>query len=890
MIFRILLLSWLCWTTTAVVAQSSASPLEVDPRYSAERLVKEVFATDRCETIFNVRQIGSNPDGIGYFTGSEDIVGFNRGIVLSTGKVQNAVGPNKRTNTGSQLSGLTPDPDLDRVSTGAVYDRSGIEFDFVPLEPVITFRYVFASEEYCEFVGAKFNDIFGFFISGPGFAGPYADSAVNIALIPGTRQSVSINNVNYRTNNQYYLDNEFAATKQQANCGGSTETGPRFQSIEYDGQTVILTATVKVQVCETYHIRLLVADINDSNFDSAVFLEAGSFDLGASVSLESEGGQDEPIVVYEDCTPTTMRVVRGADSQIDRDQTINYRLSDNSVATDTADFTAGPGTVTIPAGQMFAEIPISALSDTLQEGEEEAWLILDVPCACYTDSVRIVVREAAPLEVGLDDTFYYCPDNGSTLSVNVAGGVPPYTYEWSFGSREAEPVVAGTLPDTISVRVADACGEVQTRRAATQGSDPPTVEFPTQDLTACWGEEQQIVADLTGVGPFRLTYQIDAGAPRTVLISNAGRGSWPVTRSGDYHIIGVSDRACSTEISERLRVDFYQPVLNTSFTDPTCAGSNDGTISATHLPTVEPYTYQLDSSAVDGLAFTGLGPGDYLLQVTDALGCVDSAFVPIRDPESIQPIDLTCDQLRRPPLSLNANGGIPPYEYSVDGSNYFGGELWNTLTPGTYYQLSIRDAAGCEILQPEFFFPKAAQRYVALPAFFPQDAGGNVNIRLNYQVPRNQIFSYRWEPAELFDCPTCPNPTLTAPYTQDIDLILQDIYGCTDSLTTYVAVDGRTPFYVPNVFSPNGDGNNDHVAIFANSGLVERVVSFRVYTRWGEVVWSDADFAPNSAQRGWDGYTGGQPANTGTYLWSAEIRLYNGQIERQAGSTLLISE
>ncbi|MCP9237442.1 choice-of-anchor L domain-containing protein [Lewinella sp. JB7] len=890
MVFRIFLACLLCWSTSLVVGQTGTSPLEVDPSYDAERLVKEVFATDRCETIFNVKQIGTNPDGIGYFTGSEDIVGFSRGIILSTGKVKNAIGPNKRTNTGTELSGLTPDPDISRVSSGDVYDRSGIEFDFVPLEPVISFRYVFASEEYCEFAGAKFNDIFGFFISGPGFAGPYSDSAVNVAIVPGTRQPVSINNVNFRNNKQYYLDNEFSSTKQEANCGGSMETGPRFQSIEYDGQTVILTATIRVQPCATYHIRLLVADINDSNLDSAVFLEAGSFNLGSSVSLESEEGRDEPIVVYEGCTPATMRVTRGPDSQLDRDQTITYRLSDNSVATDTADFTAGSGTVTIPAGQYYAEVPIRALTDTLQEGQEEAWLILDVPCACYTDSVRILVREAAPLEVGFDDVFYYCPDNGSTLSVEIDGGVPPYSYQWSFGSTEAEPVVTESLPDTISVRITDACGESRSRRAATRSSDPPTVSFPAQDLTACWGEEQQIVADLTGVGPYRLTYRIDAGPPQTVNLPAAGRVSWPVTRSGNYHIVALEDRACGVTTNDRLRVDFYRPALNIAYTDPTCAGSIDGTISATHLPTVEPYTYRLDSAAAGGLEFTDLDAGNYRIQVTDALGCSDTAVVEIRDPESIQPIAIACHQLRRPPLALNASGGIPPYDYSVDGINYQGEDFWNTLTPGNYYPLRIRDAAGCEILQPEFFFPKAAPRFISLPAFFPQEAGGSVDIRLDYRVPVNQIFSYRWEPAELFDCPTCPNTTLTAPYTQDIDLIIQDIYGCTDTLTNYVAVDGRTPFFVPNAFSPNGDGNNDYVAIFANAGLVERVVSFHVYTRWGEVVWSDTDFAPNSAQRGWDGHLGGRPANTGTYLWSAEIRLYNGAIERKAGTTLLVAE
>ncbi|MGB3799141.1 MAG: choice-of-anchor L domain-containing protein, partial [Lewinella sp.] len=387
MFIRLLTLLVIIGSASGVWGQSNPSELEIDPGYSADRLVREVFATDRCETIFNVRQIGTNPDGIGYFSAPDDVVGFKRGIVISSGKVQDAVGPNRRTDTGSELSGPSPDPDLDIASRGRVHDRSGVEFDFIPLAPEVTFRYVFASEEYCEFVDANFNDIFGFFISGPGFNGNFFRGAVNAAIIPGTNQPVAINNVNYRTNREFYLDNESAAVRAASNCGGEPANGPRFSKIEYDGQTVILTASLKVIPCETYHIRIVVADVNDADLDSAVFLEAGSFDLGASVSLESKDDsqeEDAPIVAFEGCRPAVMRVVRGPDSNPETAQTISYRVASDSKAELGVDFSAATGTVTIPAGQDFTEVPILAFADDEEEGDEDAYILLDAPCACFT--------------------------------------------------------------------------------------------------------------------------------------------------------------------------------------------------------------------------------------------------------------------------------------------------------------------------------------------------------------------------------------------------------------------------------------------------------------------------------------------------------------------------
>lgn len=865
---------------------SSAQTLTIASDFTAEQLIRDVFASGQCETISNIRQIGSNPAGIGFFSGPDSIVGFGRGIILSTGDVAAARGPNSDTDVGSELQGDVADPDLDLASTGNVFDASGISFDFIPLQPTVTFRYVFASEEYCEFVGADFNDIFGFFVSGPGINGPFSNGAVNLALIPGTNQPVSINSVNFDRNAQFYLDNEFPAVRRAANCGGGTTVSPRFSAIEYDGQTVILTASIDLQICQTYQIRLVVGDVQDGRLDSAVFLEAGSFDLGGSVTLEPED-TTRATVLLEGCAPTSFRVQRGPDSDPVRPQTIAYRIGGNSTAEEGVDFTAGTGSVTIPTGASFAEIPLQAFDDGVVEGRENAWLFLDIPCACYTDSIELFIDEPSALEVGLEEAFY-CPDETATLRPAVSGGARPYAYQWSFGSTDSVPRLTPPLPPTVQLTVTDACGQREVREIATFSNPPPSLRLPPQTLQACRNAPQEIQLDLTGAPPLTISYTLNAGPVETWRFDQDGRVAAPVSRGGNFRILAIEDQACRVDLDETVRVDFFQPVINPRLTNPSCAGESDGAISVTHLPTLPPYQYEWVGVNPLGLTADSLPAGAYSLRVTDALGCSDQRDLSLRDPDRLLPIDITCNQVRRPPLVVSASGGRPPYEYSINGREYFTAEQFADLEEGRFYRLRIRDVAGCMIEQENFFWPRAIRRPARLPNFVPQELAGSARVVPDYFVPRDQILAYQWSPATLFDCTDCPSPTVSAPRSQVVSLVLENIYGCRDSLVTTIAVDGRVPIYVPNIFRPNGDGNNDLVVVYANLEQVARIQSFRVFNRWGAELWAEENFAPNDPRRGWDGVINGQPGPSATYVWVAEVLLTTGEVQSASGTVVLM--
>jgi hypothetical protein len=214
--------------------------------------------------ISNVVLTGANT-GAGVFSGGAGIIGFESGIVLSSGSVNDASGPNDSDST-TTVRDDPGDADLEALSGQPTNDATVVEFDFIPSGNQVSFRYVFGSEEYNEFVASQFNDSFGFFITGPD------GIKRNWALVPGTDQAVTINTINNGvpfgvgepSNPQFYRNND-------PNDPAATI------NIEADGLTVVLTFTAPVEAGKPHHMKLAIADAGDSSLDSWVFIQSGSF-------------------------------------------------------------------------------------------------------------------------------------------------------------------------------------------------------------------------------------------------------------------------------------------------------------------------------------------------------------------------------------------------------------------------------------------------------------------------------------------------------------------------------------------------------------------------------------------------------------------------------------
>ncbi|MEM7163408.1 MAG: choice-of-anchor L domain-containing protein, partial [Bacteroidota bacterium] len=221
---------------------------------------------------------------LGIVDASATNLGFNQGIILATGDCQMAANsPGNSDDSSSEgflLSGS--DPDLELISGTTVFDAAVLEFDFVANSTSASLTFVFASEEYNEYVCGAVNDAFGIFLSGPGISGPFSNNSVNIANVPNTDTPVSINTVNNGLVGQAGIlsdcENNYPDWNQHSNYfvdNSTLSTNPSI--IEYDGFTLPISANLNLICGETYHLKIAIGDGGDPVYDSAVFLLAEGF-------------------------------------------------------------------------------------------------------------------------------------------------------------------------------------------------------------------------------------------------------------------------------------------------------------------------------------------------------------------------------------------------------------------------------------------------------------------------------------------------------------------------------------------------------------------------------------------------------------------------------------
>ncbi len=201
-----LLLLWF----SSFLTFSSTAQMQLDASRDAEFYVKNVLLGPGVQVgkITHIGMVG----GLGQFDADSTVIGVSSGLVLSTGNIDSVRGPND--NSGCTSSGQWPDSrkmrskvrrgdkDLNKICKGRSVDITVIEFDFVPVKNKLEFNFVFASEEYREFVGSNYNDVFGFFLSGPGIR-----KKVNLAVLPDGKTPISVNTINHKVNSKFYRSN-----------------------------------------------------------------------------------------------------------------------------------------------------------------------------------------------------------------------------------------------------------------------------------------------------------------------------------------------------------------------------------------------------------------------------------------------------------------------------------------------------------------------------------------------------------------------------------------------------------------------------------------------------------------------------------------------------------
>ena len=413
--------------------------------------------------VSNVTYIGAlGPDtsAIGSFSGTTNL-GISSGVVLTTGTIYSPNGPQGPNNIGSNgIDNKRPGDSLlttlIATSTAQTFNAAILEFDFVPSADTVRFRYVFGSEEYPEYVCSNYNDIFGFFISGPNPSGGNYNKK-NIALIPGTNLPVAINSVNSGSSGGFGSSGCISLAYSSLyvdNTSGVT--------VQYDGFTKVFTAIAPVICGQKYHIKLAIADAGDGVFDSGVFLEAGSFS-SKTISLSSKitySGNDT--ILLEGCGQAKVILSRGGKNLGGQDTML---ITVGGTATNGVDYTpAINDTLIFLPGVDSLNILINAINDAIVEGLETLVITVEPlsnsPCLKSSkDSLTIYIKDLLLKVSPMADTKS-CPGiSGSTiLTANAVGGGLPYAYSWSNSATTKSITVNAGTPAQYIVTITDACG------------------------------------------------------------------------------------------------------------------------------------------------------------------------------------------------------------------------------------------------------------------------------------------------------------------------------------------------------------------------------------------------------------------------------------------------
>jgi gliding motility-associated-like protein len=377
------------------------------PPYTPQNLISNVFLGDGVE-VTNILYKGK-PTAVGFFSGGTQSIGIERGIVMTSGVAETSGGNEGADQIGDDFASVdnfssANDNDLQNLTTSDIKNVAVYTITFIPTSDTLRFRYCFASEEYPEYGCSDFNDVFGFFIQGPGYPTP-----TNIAKITGTNLPVTINTIHPTNPTDPTCQPAFI---QYYNNNDNSNNQPT-----YDGFTDVFTAIAIVQPCQSYTIKLAIADVFDEIYDSGVFLEAKSFGTG-SLQVEAATSSLDGTVT-EGCADGMLRFM--LPTPIDEPYIIDYNIWGN--ATNGVDLAQIPMDLVIPAGETEVSVPITAFEDNLIEGIE--YLAIDVQRdPCNRDTIYIYIRDNTIKAPNLRPDTTLCVSGLGSLTLNGTLPVP----------------------------------------------------------------------------------------------------------------------------------------------------------------------------------------------------------------------------------------------------------------------------------------------------------------------------------------------------------------------------------------------------------------------------------------------------------------------------------
>lgn len=494
-----------------------------------------------------------------------------------------------------------------------------------------------------------------------------------------------------------------------------------------------------------------------------------------------------------------------------------------------------------------------------------------------------------------------CAGNGHEISFEIAG-VGPFDVSYTDGASTFDlvginnghsiPVMPTdtTTYSLISIQTTNAPNCVGNVFDGVQSitinvlERPDTINF----VTTCNDEGTAYTVSFEITGGDSLLYQV-IGSPGT-LIGNVFTSD--LLNSGDTYYFEINDGTlCSPVIYSDIVLCKCTPDIlpDISIVDEiSCPGETSGTLFVQPENGIAPYSYEWSNGDV-GAETSNLGTGWYHVTMTDGNACISTDSIFLTEPDSITAefliTDATCFGENDGAVTfVNVQGGAGDYMYDFDVRTSFIVNEFFGMTAGTYVAM-ITDANGC-IAEDTVIVGQPEELIVDLGPDQFLAFGDSVELITGFNQAVNDIV---WStnssvaPPDSNTFLTYVRPWQTTTYMVNAE----NEFGCTGEGTVTVFVEETLPVYIPNAFSPNGDGENDRFKVFTGPG-VDKILAVRVFSRWGGQMYEELEIDPLRQNFGWNGQIRGRPASTGVYIYSVDVLFEDGTRKNFSGDVSLL--